>query len=365
MRAVVGLGIMSELGQAVAAEALENADNTGEHRTEEHSTELPTAPPEAQAAEEADAVPTLDSETAPAPQDVTIEETTAEETAPAANAAPIDEEDALAGLPEQPTVDLTAQVRLYRRDDRLILALPADVTPTQDNASAFTWTDLQHQLKHRLHSGEPFWQAGMLVEMIVPDRQLDADQLQEIAETLREAQLHLWRVETTSRQTAIAAATAGYSVEQPTPLPQESPVSTTTASTTTASTTTVSTTTVSTIQAEPLYLQTTLRSGIEISHPGSVIVYGDTNPGSSIVAQGDILVWGRLRGVAHAGAKGNTNACIMALQIEPPAQLRIADYRARAPKPLDQAYPEVAYVADRIIRIAHANEFSRTEFPGY
>ncbi len=352
----MGLAIMSELSQVVAAKALENTCNTEDHNTEERS-----ANPEAQAAEGVDAVPKLGSEVEIASQDgmieaTTIEETieattieeTAEATAPASNTTPIGEEAALVGLPEQPTVDLTAQVRLYRRDDRLILALPADVTPTQDNSSAFTWTDLQHQLKHRLHSGEPFWQAGMLVEMVVPDRQLDTDQLQDIAETLREAQLHLWRVETTSRQTAIAAATAGYSVEQPTALPQESPAST-----------------ASTIQAEPLYLQATLRSGVEISHPGSVIVYGDTNPGSSIVAQGDILIWGRLRGVAHAGAKGNTNACIMALQIEPPAQLRIADYRARAPKPLDQAYPEVAYVADGIIRIAHANEFSRSEFSGY
>jgi septum site-determining protein MinC len=244
--------------------------------------------------------------------------------------------------PEPSSVDLTNQVRLYRRDDRLVLVLPAESVPVEDGASAFTWTDLWHQLKHRLNSGEQFWQAGMLVELVACDRLLDQAQLQEIADTLAEAQLNLRSVATNRRQTAIVAATAGYSVDQH---PNQS----------------VAIVEQGDIQAEPLYLQTTLRSGVEICHPGSVIVYGDTNPGSSIIANGDILVWGRLRGVAHAGAKGNHQACIMALQIEPPAQLRVADYRARAPKPLDQAYPEVAYVSEGAIRIAHANEFSRPD----
>jgi septum site-determining protein MinC len=79
---------------------------------------------------------------------------------------------------------------------------------------------------------------------------------------------------------------------------------------------------------------------------------GDVNPGGSVVAAGDILVWGRLRGIAHAGAKGNSNCRIMALEMQP-TQLRIAGYVARAPqKQLTHYVPEVAYVTQSGIRIS-------------
>jgi len=47
------------------------------------------------------------------------------------------------------------------------------------------------------------------------------------------------------------------------------------------------------------------------------------NPGAEIVAGGDILVFGMLRGVAHAGAQGNADARIYAVELSP-TQLRIA-----------------------------------------
>jgi septum site-determining protein MinC len=49
-----------------------------------------------------------------------------------------------------------------------------------------------------------------------------------------------------------------------------------------------------------------------------------------VSAAGDVLVWGRLRGVAHAGCLGNSEAKIVALQLRP-LQLRIADCVARGP----------------------------------
>jgi len=80
-----------------------------------------------------------------------------------------------------------------------------------------------------------------------------------------------------------------------------------------------------------------------------------------VVANGDILVWGRLRGIAHAGALGNQQCVIMALQMEP-TQLRIADAIARAPeKSLLQFFPEVAHMTPQGIRIVRANGFSRSQ----
>jgi septum site-determining protein MinC len=90
----------------------------------------------------------------------------------------------------------------------------------------------------------------------------------------------------------------------------------------------------------------TLRSGQQLRHPGSITVIGDVNPGAEIVAGGDVVVWGKLRGTVHAGAMGNETAVVCALDLAP-TQLRIAQYIARSPesrrrKPM----PEVARVRD-------------------
>lgn len=66
-----------------------------------------------------------------------------------------------------------------------------------------------------------------------------------------------------------------------------------------------------------------LRSGHRLQRKESVLVIGDINPGAEVSSEGDVLVWGRLRGVVHAGSGGNTRAIVAALDLEP-TQLRIA-----------------------------------------
>jgi septum site-determining protein MinC len=86
-------------------------------------------------------------------------------------------------------------------------------------------------------------------------------------------------------------------------------------------------------RAEPQRLtihRGTLRSGDHLEVEGSLLVLGDVNPGARVSAAGDVRIWGRLRGVAHAGRGGNTKARIVALQLRP-LQLRIAGAVARGP----------------------------------
>ena len=73
-----------------------------------------------------------------------------------------------------------------------------------------------------------------------------------------------------------------------------------------------------------LFLDHTLRSGTRIEFAGHVVVLGDVNPGAEIVAEGNIIVWGRLRGMVHAGSDGEQGAVVCALEFSP-MQLRIAD----------------------------------------
>lgn len=75
----------------------------------------------------------------------------------------------------------------------------------------------------------------------------------------------------------------------------------------------------------------TLRSGQRIESSSTVVVLGDVNPGAEIAAGGDVIVVGKLRGLAHAGALGNQEAAIWALSVEA-KQLRIAEMVARAPE---------------------------------
>ncbi|MEM6425763.1 MAG: septum site-determining protein MinC [Cyanobacteria bacterium P01_D01_bin.128] len=245
--------------------------------------------------------------------------------------------------PEGEARNPNLQVRFKSEAGRLLLLLPPDPEASRNPVS---WDELWQQLKQRIASSDRFWQPNTAVHLVGRDRLLDVRQLQSIADVLKDAELSLKRVYTSRRQTAVAAATAGYSVEQQAALAHlnQSP-----------------TTEPGKALDEPLYLQATVRSGAEIRHPGTVVILGDVNPGSSVIAEGDILVWGHLRGMAHAGSEGNAKCRIMALHMEP-TQLRIADKLARPPEnPPAHYQPEVAYIGDAGIRIAIATAFAKLQ----
>ena len=93
-----------------------------------------------------------------------------------------------------------------------------------------------------------------------------------------------------------------------------------------------------------------LRSGKSIRYTGSVIVLGDVNPGSEIIAEGSIIVLGAVKGMVHAGCMGDMESFVAALSLTP-IQLRIADRATYIPEDLlkkgkkNQA-PSYAYIED-------------------
>lgn len=93
----------------------------------------------------------------------------------------------------------------------------------------------------------------------------------------------------------------------------------------------------------------TMRSGRTIHSDGHVVVLGDVNPGAEILAKGDVIIWGRLRGTVHAGMDGNEDAVVCALDMSP-TQLRIASYIVTSPKEKRRnPKPEIARVKDQKI----------------
>ncbi len=67
-----------------------------------------------------------------------------------------------------------------------------------------------------------------------------------------------------------------------------------------------------------------LRSGQKIEEDGSIVILGDVNAGAEVIASDNIIVLGTLRGLAHAGAKGNRQAIIGAGRLDA-VQIRISN----------------------------------------
>ena len=108
-------------------------------------------------------------------------------------------------------------------------------------------------------------------------------------------------------------------------------------------------------------IQGTWRAGDVLRAPGNVVIMGNVNPGAQIIAVGDILVFGALRGMAHAGADGNAAATIVAMSAANP-DLRIGDYRwladepasstASTPNPRAKTGPIIAVVRNRTLVVS-------------
>ncbi len=76
--------------------------------------------------------------------------------------------------------------------------------------------------------------------------------------------------------------------------------------------------------SETRFHRGSLRSGQKIETEGSIVILGDVNSGAEVMASDNIIVQGALRGLAHAGAKGNRQAIIAAGLVDT-VQIRIAN----------------------------------------
>lgn len=191
-----------------------------------------------------------------------------------------------------------------------------------------SWEEILSQIEQRMAANGNQWEPRTQVYLQSGDRLLDTRQLQELTESLQNYQLLLHCIVTNRRQTAINAASMGFCVEQGTifrellgfnPIPN-GPTD------------------------DALYIKMTVRSGTEIRHSGSIIVFGDVNAGAELISESDIIVCGKLKGMAHAGAKGNPQSVVMALHLDA-TQVRIAGFIARVDSPSTYFCPEVAFVS--------------------
>lgn len=107
---------------------------------------------------------------------------------------------------------------------------------------------------------------------------------------------------------------------------------------------------------DTLLTRRTVRSGQRLRYEGSVVILGDVNDGGEVLAGGDVLVWGALRGMVHAGYPENEQAVICALVLAP-LQVRIGGRMGRPPEDgsLPSALPEMASVKDGLVVVERWN----------
>lgn len=188
------------------------------------------------------------------------------------------------------------------------------------------WETQLAALMARVDAQPSFFQGARLA-LDVTSQVLKVDDLVHLRDQLSERGIFLWAVLSESPTTEQTAQLLGLATRISKPRPEES-----------------RTYAVEDLgEGTALFVDRTLRSGTRIDFAGHVVVLGDVNPGAEIVAEGNIIVWGRLRGMVHAGAKGNREAVICALDFSP-MQLRIADEASAAMGPQTQSRPQIARI---------------------
>jgi septum site-determining protein MinC len=191
------------------------------------------------------------------------------------------------------------------------------------------WKDLSTALFAQIESQQAFF-SGARVALEVGPQPLHVNELAALRDALSEQGITLWAVVSDSPLTQSTAQMLGLATRLSKPKPEavrpapppETPR-----------------------EDAALWVQKTLRSGVRVEFPGHVVVLGDVNAGAEIVAGGSVVVWGRLRGVVHAGAQGKREAVVCALDLSP-TQLRIAEEIAITPKRQGKPMPEVVKIKD-------------------
>lgn len=198
-------------------------------------------------------------------------------------------------------------------------------------SDAGTWPEAVQGLLARVDQAPDFY-TGARLALAVGGRALSAADLGRLRDDLSGRNVSLWAVLSDSPLSVNAAQALGLNVALPTTTPKRRAAPDPETDSEESG-------------QDAVYLRRTIRSGRTVRHPGHIIIVGDVNPGAEVVADGDIVVWGHLRGTVHAGAGGDTGAVVCALDLSP-TQLRIAGLIATSPARRGESRPETARIRD-------------------
>ena len=189
------------------------------------------------------------------------------------------------------------------------------------------WPDLHQALLEHLDQQKDFLK-GARVALDIGNQVMKAVEMSQLRNDISERELSLWAVLSNSPTSIATAQTLGLATRIGKPRAEPGSARPDTS------------------EGDPaLFVRRTLRSGVSLRHEGHIVILGDVNPGAEVLAGGNVVVWGRLRGMVHAGAEGNASAVVCALDLSPP-QLRIGGESAMPPKRKGKPQPGKARIED-------------------
>lgn len=189
-----------------------------------------------------------------------------------------------------------------------------------------SWADLQIALLQQISEKATFFQGARLA-LDVGDRILHAAEMGALRDQLSERGVSLWAILGNSPTTERTAQVLGLATRLHAPKPERK----------------ILTNDTNDSSEMGIVVHRTLPSGFKLTSHSHVTVIGDVNPGAEITAAGSIFVWGRLKGVVHAGVDGDEQAVVCALELTP-TQLKIANIIAISPRRRGKSQPEMARV---------------------
>ncbi len=199
------------------------------------------------------------------------------------------------------------KIKIKGENGGLMLTFPLDMS----------FSEIMEELGRKLESGSGFFLRGTLVR--VPRDRFSKEELDEMQELFRTHGLICRLAKPEPAAPLASVSEPVHHVEEKSDQPE---------------------------LRQMLVIEKTLRGGQAVETEGSVIVFGNVNPGAQITAGGSVDIRGTCRGVVHAGAAGDSTAFIIADHLMP-TQIRIANYVARSPdEPEDSGKAERAFVKD-------------------
>ena len=190
------------------------------------------------------------------------------------------------------------------------------------------WEEQSAALLAQIDGQQAFFNGARLA-LDIGNQILKVNEMVELRDRLSERNVSLWAIISESPITEKTAQLLGLATRVSKPRPEESH----------------SFDTRNINEETALFVNKTLRSGARVEFSGHVVVLGDVNPGAEIVAEGNVIVWGRLRGAVHAGSKGDKSAVVCALDLLP-IRLQVADDAMNSSTRKETGKPEMAFISD-------------------
>jgi len=190
------------------------------------------------------------------------------------------------------------------------------------------WEEQRRALLTQI-DGQPDFFRGARLALEVGTQVLKVNELVELRDHLSERNVSLWAVVSESPTTEKTAQLLGLAtrISKPRPEEQRAPE-------------------MRDITDETaLFISKTLRSGTHLEFGGHLVIVGDVNPGAELVADGSVLVWGKLRGSVTAGAKGKPDAVVCALGLSP-TRLQLGEHVLNMADRTESGQPEMALLRD-------------------